>query len=50
MKALVGAERFASGKYHAAARLFQNLIEADTCPDFLTLPAYDMLVAQEGYA
>ena len=50
MKALAGAERFASGKYHAAARLFQNLIEADTCPDFLTLPAYDMLVAQEGYA
>jgi malate synthase len=49
-KALVGPKRFASGKYQSAAKLFQDLIEADPCPDFLTLPAYDMVVAQEGYA
>ncbi|HEX9464399.1 MAG TPA: malate synthase A [Alphaproteobacteria bacterium] len=39
---------FASGHYKEAARLFRDLIEAKRFPEFLTLPAYDWIVAHES--
>ena len=33
------------GRYEDAAKLFRELIEAPTFPEFLTLPAYDMITA-----
>ena len=32
-----------SGRYRDAAKLFGQLIESDTFPEFLTLPAYDTI-------
>ncbi len=37
--------RSASSRYADAARLFRELIEAPTFPEFLTVPAYDMITA-----
>jgi malate synthase len=34
------------GRYDEAAKLFRELIEAPTFPEFLTLPAYDMITAE----
>jgi malate synthase len=34
------------GRDEEAARLFRELIEAPTFPEFLTLPAYDMILAE----
>jgi malate synthase len=36
------------GRYEEAAKLFRELIEAPTFPEFLTLPAYDMITAEAG--
>jgi malate synthase len=33
------------GRYDDAAKLFRELIEASAFPEFLTLPAYDMITA-----
>ena len=49
-KAMVGAARFKGGKYHEAAKLFRDLSEARDFSDFLTLPAYDMIVSEERKA
>jgi len=38
-----GEEAFAAGRYAQAAALFDQLISAPELPDFLTLPAYDLL-------
>ncbi|HEX6980573.1 MAG TPA: malate synthase A [Alphaproteobacteria bacterium] len=46
-RAMVGDEQFRNGKYHEAARLFRELSEAPECADFLTLPAYELILAQE---
>jgi malate synthase len=45
-KALVGEARFNGGRYAEAARLFDTLIAQDNFTEFLTLPAYDQLVAE----
>ncbi len=45
IKAQVGDAQFASGKYDQAAKLVQDLICRDDFIAFLTLPAYDLLVA-----
>ena len=37
-----------NGRYRDAAQLFAELIESDTFPEFLTLPAYDMITAREA--
>jgi malate synthase len=37
------------GRYDDAAKLFKELIEAPTFPEFLTLPAYDMITAGPSY-
>jgi malate synthase len=34
-----------SGRYNDAAKLLRELIEASTFPEFLTLPAYDLITA-----
>jgi malate synthase len=44
---LVGDARFKGGKYKEAAKLFRELSEAGEFADFLTLPAYDMIIAEE---
>jgi malate synthase len=38
----------ATSCYDAAAKLFRELIEASAIPEFLTLPAYDMVTAELG--
>ncbi|HXV30052.1 MAG TPA: malate synthase A, partial [Sinorhizobium sp.] len=47
-KATVGDALYAKGRYRQAAALFAALIEAEQCPDFLTLPAYDWVIANEA--
>jgi malate synthase len=47
-KAMVGAERYAAGRYPDAAELMRSLIEAPEFTEFLTLPAYDKMVAEGG--
>jgi malate synthase len=46
-RALVGDARFKGGKYKEAAKLFRDLSEAGEFADFLTLPAYDIIIAEE---
>ena len=41
----IGAQRFETGKFSEACDLFVRLSTSETCPDFLTLPAYDLLTA-----
>jgi malate synthase len=49
-RAMVGDARFKGGKYKEAAKLFRDLSEARDFADFLTLPAYDMIIAEERKA
>jgi malate synthase len=46
LREVASDEAFRHGRYEDAARLFRELIEAPTFPEFLTLPAYDMIVAE----
>jgi malate synthase len=46
-KEMVGLERFRKGRYKEAAKLFRDMIEARRFPEFLTLPAYDWILAHE---
>jgi malate synthase len=39
-------ESAADGRYEDAAKLFRELIGAPTFPEFLTVPAYDMITAE----
>jgi malate synthase len=48
IRKLVGAERYGKGRYKEAAKMFIELCEADRFPDFLTLPAYDWVMANES--
>jgi malate synthase len=41
----LGAERYAAGKWDEAAGLFQDLVERQDFVEFLTLPAYQRVVA-----
>jgi malate synthase len=43
IKASVGPESFAAGKYILAARILDDIITSDSFVEFLTLPAYDHL-------
>ena len=45
LREAVGAEAYRHGRYEDAARLFRDLIEAPRFPEFLTMPAYDMITA-----
>ncbi len=42
----VGAARYDGGRFRDAVALFTRLATAEQCADFLTLPAYDQLVAE----
>jgi malate synthase len=46
-KTMVGAARFGKGRYKEAAKLFRDMIEAKRFPEFLTLPAYEWILAHE---
>ncbi len=46
VKGEVGAERYAAGRYRDAADIFTRLATSEECADFLTLPAYDRIVAE----
>ena len=48
IKKLVGAERFGKGRYKEAAKMFLDMCEAERFPEFLTLPAYDWVIANEA--
>ena len=41
----VGAARHDAGRFAEASALFEQLVLAQTCADFLTIPAYEMLLA-----
>jgi malate synthase len=43
IRGLVGASRFDSGNFDRAARLFEEMSLSEDFPEFLTLPAYDLL-------
>ncbi|MHB1216589.1 MAG: malate synthase A [Alphaproteobacteria bacterium] len=45
LERMVGAERYAKGKYTEAAEMFGGLVTAPTFVDFLTLPAYDRVAS-----
>ncbi len=44
----VGTARYLLGRYGDAAELFRELVERETFVEFLTLPAYEKLVADGG--
>jgi malate synthase len=45
LRAALGPDRFAQGRFAEAVTLFERLSTAETCAEFLTLPAYDALTA-----
>jgi malate synthase len=48
LREAAGDGAYESGRYDDAARLFRELIEAPAFPEFLTLPAYDIIIAEGG--
>jgi malate synthase len=47
VRRLLGEQQYGAGQYEEAARMFGQLTLDDKFADFLTLPAYDYLVAHE---
>ncbi len=47
VRQLLGEQQYGAGQYEEAARMFAQLTLDDKFADFLTLPAYDYLVAHE---
>jgi malate synthase len=47
IRAQAGETRWRAGRYERAAEIFESLATADELADFLTIPAYDELVATE---
>ncbi len=47
IKAAVGDDRYLSGNYERAARLFADLTANDEFVEFLTLPGYELLIQEE---
>jgi malate synthase len=43
LRSMVGADRFAKGKYQLAAQLFEKMMLSGEFNEFLTLPAYEYL-------
>jgi len=50
VKAAMGEEAFAQGRYEDAAQLMIELVEQPTFEEFLTLPAYERILADEKAA
>ena len=47
MAAQVGAARYDGGNFRQAAAMFAELATAPELADFLTLPAYDVIVKKD---
>ena len=47
MRQLLGDKGYAAGKYPEGAKMFEELTLAEDFVEFLTLPAYDYLIAHE---
>ena len=47
VKEILGDKQYAAGNYEEGARMFQELTLSDEFADFLTLPAYDYVIAHE---
>ncbi len=47
VRQILGEQQYAAGKYEEAARMFEKLTLDEDFVDFLTLPAYDYITAQE---
>jgi malate synthase len=45
LRAEIGDERFARGKFQEARKLFERLSLAPKFEDFLTLPAYELVTS-----
>ena len=43
IRTMIGASRFDSGSFELASRLFEKITISDDFPEFLTLPAYELL-------
>ncbi len=50
VKAQIGEEAYARGRYEDAAQLMIDLVEQPRFEEFLTLPAYDRIIADEKKA
>jgi malate synthase len=50
VKAAMGDEAYANGRYEDAAQLLIDLVEQPTFEEFLTLPAYERILADEKAA
>ena len=50
VRAEVGPQTFEAGRFQEACDLFTRLSTSENCPDFLTLPAYDILTANHSSA
>lgn len=48
LRATLGETRWTSGHFEEAIRLFDEMATAETCEEFLTLPAYKLLVSHEA--
>jgi malate synthase len=48
LRQAAGDEAYRGGRYEDAAKLFRELIEAPAFPEFLTLPAYEVITADVG--
>jgi len=46
LKSLAGEKAYSEGRYKDAAKIFVDLIEAPRFPEFLTIPAYELLVSE----
>jgi malate synthase len=47
VRQILGEQQYAAGEYEEAARMFEKLTLDEDFVDFLTLPAYDYITAQE---
>ena len=47
VRQLLGEQQYAAGKYEEAAKMFDELTLDERFVDFLTLPAYEYITAQE---
>ena len=50
MKAAMGEEAYAKGRFEDAAQLMIDLVEQPVFEEFLTLPAYEHILADEKAA
>ena len=47
VRAMLGDQGYAAGKYEEGAKMFEGLTLAEDFAEFLTLPAYEYLIAHE---